>query len=330
MLRAWFVALSLLVSQAALSGAHDLPFQYDPDAPVPPLFPGTKNPMPRWEVEPIGEGLYGFRYTFYRTIFLVTDEGVIVADPLKAEAAEILRDEIAKLTDQPVRFVSYSHSHWDHASGAQVFVDGGAKVVAQEICAAQFAENPNPKVVPPDITYTDYYEIELGGRALEMHYFGPSHDSCMVVMVARPANQLFMVDLANPPDGWSMFYNPGVSEDRVWHMVPFFNQVQALVEERGIDTVIGAHMSFGRDPDTGKLGIIRGTQGPSTVIAERRDFWAALIEVVQAELARGTPPAEVPDRLVASGALADRISSYEPAKMQVLLQRITSYAITGE
>ena len=329
-MRNGFIAILLALSGAAFAGGHDLPFVYDPDGKVPLLFPGTKNPMPRWEVEPIADGLYGFRYTFYRTIFLVTDEGVIVADPLSVEAAEILRDEIRRLTDQPVRYVTYSHSHWDHASGGKIFADEGARVVAQEICAVQFRENPNAEVAPPDITYDDFHVIELGGKSLEMHYFGPSHDSCMVVMVAQPANQLFIVDLANPPDGWTMFYNPAVSEDRVWHMVPFFDRVQALVESRGIETVIGAHMSFGRDPETGKPGIIRGTQGPASVVAERRDFWAALIDVVQAELARGTPPDEVPERLVVSGALADRIAGYEPAKMQVLLQRITSYTQTGE
>lgn len=297
---------------------------------VPPLFPGSKNPMKKWEVEEIGDGLYGFRYTFYRTLFLVTDEGVIVTDPLKAEAAKVMREEIRKITDKPVRFVSYSHSHWDHSSGGAIFKQEGAKFVAQERCARNFAENPNPAVVTPDITYDDYYRIELGDKALSMYYFGPSHDNCLVVIVPEPANMLFMVDTANPPNGWAMFYNPAVSEDRVWHMVPFFNQVQALVEERNIETVIGAHMSAGRDPETGKLGIIRGTTGPSTVIAERRDFWAAVIQVVQDELAKGTAPDAVPDILVERNVLADRIAGYDAKKMRILLARITSYAVTGE
>jgi len=297
---------------------------------VPPLFPGSKNPMKKWEVEEIADGLYGFRYTFYRSIFIVTDEGVIATDPLKSEAAAVMRAEIAKITDQPVRFVSYSHSHWDHASGGAVFKEEGAEFVAQERCAKNFEENPNPEVVPPDITYRDYYRIALGDKALSMYYFGPSHDNCLVVMVAEPANMLFMVDTANPPNGWTMFYNPAVSEDRVWHMVPFFEGVQSLVEARDIETVIGAHMTMGRDPVTGKLGIIRGTTGPATVIAERRDFWKSLTEVVQAELAAGTPPKNVPDALVERRVLADQIAGYDARKMRVLLARITSYAVTGE
>lgn len=306
------------------------PVQADSAQDVPLLFPGSKNPMKKWEVEPIAEDVYGFRYTFYRNIFIVTDEGVIVTDPMNAEAAAVMRREIHRITDQPVRFVSYSHSHWDHVSGGAVFKTEGASFVAQEGCAEHFTENPHPAVVTPDITYADHYEIELGGKSLEMLYFGPSHDSCLVVMVIKPANLLFMVDTANPPDGWTMFYNPAVSEDRVWHMVPFFTRVQALVEARGIETVIGAHMTMGRDPLTGRPAIITGTLGPSTVIAERLAFWSSLIDVVQAELARGTSPEDVPDTLVERQVLADRITGYDPGKMRVLLRRITSYAVTGE
>ena len=329
-MRSLLICCLLTLSGVAAAGGHDAVFVYDPEAEVPPLFPGSKNPMKKWEVEPIAAGVYGFRYTFYRTIFIVTDKGVIVADPLNAQAAEILNTEIRRLTDLPVQYVAYSHSHWDHASGAQVFAEQGAKVVAQQQCAEQFIENPNPNIISPNITFTDRYEIQLGDKALEMLYFGPSHDSCMVVMVVKPANLLFMVDLANPPDGWAMFYNPAVSEDRVWHMVPFFTRVQQLVEERKIEGVIGAHMTMGKDPVTGKLGIIPGTLGPASVIAERLAFWSALIEIVTAELAAGTAPEQVPDRLVAQGALTDQISGYDPVKMRVLLQRITSYAVTGE
>ena len=74
-----------------------------------------------------------------------------------------MREEIRKINDQPVKFVAYSHSHWDHAAGGQVFKDEGATFVAQQRCAINFTENPNPAVVTPDITYDDYYKIELGG-----------------------------------------------------------------------------------------------------------------------------------------------------------------------
>ena len=81
---------------------------------------------------------------------------------------------------------------------------------------------------------------------------------------------------------------------------------------------------------TGKYGIVRGTTGPATVVAETRDFWKAGIDAVRAKLASGTPPAEVPDALVEDGVLSDRVIGYTPAAARIWFQRLTSYAITGE
>ncbi len=297
---------------------------------VPLLMPGTKMPFKLWETEKVAENVYAFRYSFYRNIFIVTDEGVIATDPLSVEAGLIMREEIRKITDQPVKFVAYSHSHWDHAAGGQVFKDEGATFIAQQRCAANFIENPNPAVVTPDITFDDYYKIELGGQSLELFYFGPSHDNCLVVMLVNSSNQLFLTDIANPPDGWAMFYNPAISEDRPWHMVRFFTQLQNLVEERGIETVIGGHMSGWFDPVTNRPTIVKGTTGPATVVEQRLGLWTAITEAAKAELAAGTPPEEVPDRIVEQGLLADQISGYDPEKMRILMRRMTSLALTGE
>jgi glyoxylase-like metal-dependent hydrolase (beta-lactamase superfamily II) len=163
-------------------------------APAPAQFiPG----LAPTETEDLGDGLYAFRYGPYRNIFLVTDEGVIATDPLGPKKAEAMREAIANITDQPVKYVAYSHSHWDHAAGGRIFKDAGARFVAQEKCAENIAATPHPDVVPPNITFSDSYEIKLGGRSLALHYYGPSHDNCLVVMVARPANILFVVDIGS-------------------------------------------------------------------------------------------------------------------------------------
>jgi len=300
------------------------------EAEVPLLMPGTKMPFKLWETEQVADGVYTFRYSFYRTMFIVTDDGVIATDPLSPEAGPIMREEIRKITDQPVKFIAYTHSHWDHVSGGQVFKDEGATFIAQERCAANLVENPRPSVVTPDITYDDYYKIELGDQSLEMFYFGPSHDNCLVVMLVNPANLLFLVDIANPPNGWTMFYNPAISEDRPWHMVRFFTQLQNLVEERNVETVIGGHMSGSFDPVTNRPTIVKGTTGPATVVTERLEFWTAIIDAARAELAAGTAPEEVPDRIVEKGLLADKIIGYDPKKMRILMRRMTSLALTGE
>ena len=81
--------------------------------------PPVNDPMggKEWghSVKQIGEGLYVFRWWVYRNIFLITDEGVIVTDPMNPKAAKLLQAEIRKRTDKPVKYVVYSHNHHDQS-----------------------------------------------------------------------------------------------------------------------------------------------------------------------------------------------------------------------
>ena len=105
------------------------------------------------ELEQLADDLYAFRYGPYRSLFMVTSEGVIATDPISPEAAVEYRAAIASVTNLPVKFVVYSHAHWDHARGGQIFKDEGATFVAQERCVQNIAESPNPDIIPPDITF---------------------------------------------------------------------------------------------------------------------------------------------------------------------------------
>ena len=67
--------------------------------------------------------VWRFQNDFYFSVFVISDDGVIVTDPINAEAAAWLKDEIAKLTDKPITHIIYSHGHEDHASGGLVLAD---------------------------------------------------------------------------------------------------------------------------------------------------------------------------------------------------------------
>ena len=163
-----------------------------------------------YSVTSLGNGLYVFRWWVYRNIFIVTDEGVIVTDPLNPRAAKSLRDEIRKVTDKPVRYVVYSHNHHDHISGGNIFQEEGAKFVAHENVLKQLGDHPSPVIPLPDITFTDSYSLKLGDRTLELVYFGPNHGDGLAVMRLPVENILFIVDIVTPrrvafrdmPDFW--------------------------------------------------------------------------------------------------------------------------------
>jgi glyoxylase-like metal-dependent hydrolase (beta-lactamase superfamily II) len=71
----------------------------------------------------IAGDLYRVQNGAHFTVFMVTSAGIILADPINTEAATWLKSELEGRFDVPVRYVLYSHHHWDHASGAKVFED---------------------------------------------------------------------------------------------------------------------------------------------------------------------------------------------------------------
>lgn len=64
-------------------------------------------------------------------IFMVTPDGIVLGDPLNPPFATWLKGELDARFGVPVRYVVYSHSHWDHAEGGEVFADT-ATFVAHE------------------------------------------------------------------------------------------------------------------------------------------------------------------------------------------------------
>lgn len=184
-------------------------------------------------VKNMGDGLYVFRWWVYRNIFMVTDEGVIVTDPMNPKAAKLLLSEIRKITDKPVKYVVYSHNHHDHISGGQVFKDQGATFIAHKNVLKELGDHPSYATPLPDITFEDEYTVQLGGRTLELKYFGPNHGDSLVVMRLPKEKILFVVDIVTPrrvaframPDFWPDEWIRSLKE----------------IEQMDIDYVISAH-----------------------------------------------------------------------------------------
>ncbi|MGE0592649.1 MAG: MBL fold metallo-hydrolase [Vicinamibacterales bacterium] len=58
------------------------------------------------------------------TVFLVTPEGIVLADTENTRVATWLKTELARrFPGRPVRYVLETHYHWDHQQGGAVFAD---------------------------------------------------------------------------------------------------------------------------------------------------------------------------------------------------------------
>src|SRR6516165_10198957 len=130
------------------------------------------------------ENVYIFRYVRHQSMFIVTREGVIATDPigLRRPAAKAYIEEIQKITKAPIKYVIYSHSHFDHIAGGQPFKDLGAVFVAHRNAKSRIAALKRPDVVVPDEVVDTERTMTLGDTTLELIYVGKNHSDSTLVM----------------------------------------------------------------------------------------------------------------------------------------------------
>ena len=147
----------------------------------------------------VADGIYSYGDGFVYSGIVVSDDGVAVIDPMNPTHAERTLQAIQEITDQPVRYVIYSHNHWDHIGGGQVFKDAGATIVSHVDARDWLLEHPNLAVIVPDEVWEDdVHTLELGNKMIELHFFGPNHGQGMVVARFAEDNIIFTADLVVP------------------------------------------------------------------------------------------------------------------------------------
>jgi glyoxylase-like metal-dependent hydrolase (beta-lactamase superfamily II) len=143
------------------------------------------------------ENVYIFRYQNHQAMFVVTNAGVIATDPIglrRPQAVITYIDEIKKVTNQPVKYVIYSHSHYDHIAGGKPFKDLGATFIAHKNAKAQLERFPSSDVVMPDELVDETRTLTLGGTTLELIFVGRNHSDNSLVMRLPNEKLIFTVD----------------------------------------------------------------------------------------------------------------------------------------
>ncbi len=204
-----YLALSALAmslaSPAVAQTTPAAPAAQTPPAAQPPLFATTK-------IEGT-DNVYMFRYQGHQAMFIVTPEGVIATDPIglgRPQAVTTYIDEIKKITPQPIKYLIYSHSHYDHITGGKPFKDLGATFVAHKNAKAQLERLNPPNIVIPDEVVDNERTITLGGTTLHLKYVGRNHSDNSLVMHLPKDKLVFVVDFApiqalfwrSMPDSW--------------------------------------------------------------------------------------------------------------------------------
>ena len=228
-----------------------------PEAAKGPTIPPEKGYL----VEEIREGLYSVTDGSYNTMFLVTDEGVVAIDAPPAIGANYLK-AIAEVTDKPIKYVIYSHSHLDHIGAAASIFPENATYIAhekvaeelrrahQELQASAAVSNNKTQFPPmqlpafnvsrlppiPTETFAQNYTLQVGNQTLELNYHGNNHEEGNIFIYAPAQKTLMLVDIIFP--GWVPFPDLALAED-----VFGFIKAHDIALSYDFDTFVGGHLT---------------------------------------------------------------------------------------
>ena len=98
--------------------------------------------------------VYYARMDDYVSVFMVTPDGIVLVEPVGTDMATWLKGELATRFKVPVKYVIYSHHHWDHGSGAAVYADT-ARIVGHEAMMKRLAMPPADTPLPENARKQD-------------------------------------------------------------------------------------------------------------------------------------------------------------------------------
>jgi glyoxylase-like metal-dependent hydrolase (beta-lactamase superfamily II) len=146
-----------------------------------------------YKIEQVKGDIYRFIDDRHRSVFLVTDEGILLTDPLNTDAANWLKVELKKRFNVPIKYVVYSHNHSDHIYGAEVFDEPGVVFISHQL-TKQDIQTTKAKTVIPDMTFKENLVVALGDHRVELRYHGPNDGRGSISMLFQREKLLFVVD----------------------------------------------------------------------------------------------------------------------------------------
>lgn len=106
------------------------------------------------EIGKLTGDVYYARVDDYLSAFMVTPDGIVLVEPVGTDFATWLKGELDRRFGVPVKYVIYSHSHADHASGAAVFKDT-ARIIGHEALVGLLAMPPASTQLPQNVRAQD-------------------------------------------------------------------------------------------------------------------------------------------------------------------------------
>jgi len=140
-----------------------------------------------------------------RSGIFIGENAIMVIDAKQDEiSVKQTLEEIAKLSDKPIKYLVNTHSDADHVTGNQFFPTSVA-IISHENCRKEFfhtkrdgsiSEWNKPELLPfiPAITFEEQLELYFGTEKVELLYFGVGHTTGDLVVYFADQKTAFIGD----------------------------------------------------------------------------------------------------------------------------------------
>ena len=195
--------------------------------------------VPDYELQEIKPGVYVVSAGGSNSMFLVTQEGVVVVDAPPAIGDKIFA-AVSNVTDRPITHLIYSHAHKDHIGAANLFEN--VTIIAHNETAKILNERNDPDRPVPDMNFTGDMNLQVGDQVLQLKYPGPYHQQGNTFVYLPGQKVLMAVDHVVPGGiPWKHLSNtPDVPA-----FIKSIDQALAL----DFDTFVGGHGQPGTKQD---------------------------------------------------------------------------------
>jgi len=134
------------------------------------------------------------------------EDGVFIIDDQLKPLTDQLLASIAKVSEQPIRFVINTHYHGDHVGGNETLGGAGSVIIAhdnvrQRMTSEQFSNFMNsttpvwPKDSLPVVTFNDQVTLHLNGEAVTVTHVPRGHTDGDSIVHFPDSNVLHMGDI---------------------------------------------------------------------------------------------------------------------------------------
>ncbi len=137
-------------------------------------------------------------------MYIGENEVLLIDSKMDKASVEEIFTAVEGFTDKPVTILVNTHSDGDHVNGNEFFPKE-VVIIAHENCREEFF-HPGRDGAPskwndeklkrfvPQLTFTDRMQLHLGGKPVELHYFGVGHTTGDIVVYFPEEKVAFIGD----------------------------------------------------------------------------------------------------------------------------------------